>query len=209
MTADEIWQVLDYLRVHAYGVNGGAGMPAVPAPVVALSCRDGRAVTLAGLRGLPLRVVAAMPGAPPEPQDPRLLTVALTRGGPLPGDADCAAVDEDAWNAYALAAGLAPQGWRARSSWSIAAAGCGRGACRARRRPGPARTTSAGRAAAWRTPRRRAWARCCWRWIVPPSGFRIRAAGGSACSGGMATRHPGTFPFHFSHTRGRQDEHVE
>ncbi|CUJ57299.1 c-type cytochrome [Achromobacter xylosoxidans] len=133
LTADEIWQVLDYLRVHAYGVNGGAGMPAVPAPVVALSCRDGRAVTLAGLRGLPLRVVAAMPGAPPEPQDPRLLTVALTRGGPLPGDADCAAVDEDAWNAYALAAGLAPQGL-AGAQFMVDR----RGWLRARRLPGAA-----------------------------------------------------------------------
>lgn len=133
LTADEVWQVLDYLRVHAYGVNGGAGMPAVPAPVVALSCRDGRAVTLAGLRGLPLRVVAAMPGAPPEPQDPRLLTVALTRGGPLPGDADCAAVDEDAWNAYALAAGLAPQGL-AGAQFMVDR----RGWLRARRLPGAA-----------------------------------------------------------------------
>lgn len=133
LTADEIWRVLDYLRVHAYGVNGGAGMPAVPAPVVALSCRDGRALTLAGLRGLPLRVVAATPGAPPEPQDPRLLTVALTRGGPLPGDADCAAPDEDAWNAYALAAGLAPQGL-AGAQFMVDR----RGWLRARRLPGAA-----------------------------------------------------------------------
>ncbi|WP_232732898.1 c-type cytochrome [Achromobacter ruhlandii] len=109
LTADDSWRVLDYLRVHAYGVGGGAGMPAIPAPVVALTCRDGRAATLSGLRGLPLRVVAAAPGAPREPQDPRLLTVALTRGGPPPEDADCVAPDDTAWSAYALAAGLPPQ----------------------------------------------------------------------------------------------------
>ena len=83
-------------------------MPAIPAPVVALACRDGRAATLSGLRGLPVRVAAFSPGAPPEPQDPRLLTVALTRGGALATDADCVAADEAAWEAYALAAGVAP-----------------------------------------------------------------------------------------------------
>jgi hypothetical protein len=84
-------------------------MPAIPAPVVVLTCRDGRAATLSGLRGLPVRVVAAAPGAPREPQDPRLLTVVLTRGGPPPEDADCVAPDDTAWRAYALAAGLPPQ----------------------------------------------------------------------------------------------------
>ncbi|MFY2642954.1 c-type cytochrome [Achromobacter insuavis] len=108
LTPDQIWQVLDYLRLQAYGAGGGAGMPAIPAPVVALTCRDGRAATLSGLRGLPVRVAAFAPGAPPEPQDPRLLTVALTRGGAPAADADCVAADAAAWEAYALAAGVAP-----------------------------------------------------------------------------------------------------
>lgn len=105
---DEIWQVLDYLRLHAYGTSGGAGMPAIPAPVVALTCRDGRANRLTGLRGLPVRVVAQAAGAPDEPQDPRLLTVALTRGRAGATDADCVAADPAAWEAYALAAGVPP-----------------------------------------------------------------------------------------------------
>lgn len=108
LSPDQVWLVLDYLRVQAYGASGGTGMPAIPAPVVALACRDGRAATLSGLRGLPVRVAAFSPGAPPEPQDPRLLTVALTRGGALAADADCVAADEAAWEAYALAAGVAP-----------------------------------------------------------------------------------------------------
>lgn len=115
---DEIWQVLDYLRLRAYGVSGGTGMPAIPAPGVAVTCRDGRATTLAGLRGLPLWIGAAAasasaPNAMQEPLDPRLLTVALTWGGGYSADgnsagADCVASGEDAWNAYALAAGVPP-----------------------------------------------------------------------------------------------------
>lgn len=105
---DEIWQVLDFLRLHAYGTSGGAGMPAIPAPGVALTCRDGRASRLTGLRGLPVRVVAHAAGAPAEPQDPRLLTVALTRGRAGASDADCVAADPAAWDAYALAAGVPP-----------------------------------------------------------------------------------------------------
>lgn len=105
---DEIWQVLDFLRLHAYGTSGGTGMPAIPAPVVALTCKDGRANRLTGLRGLPVRVVAQAAGAPAEPQDPRLLTVALTRGRTGAADADCVAADPAAWEAYALAAGVPP-----------------------------------------------------------------------------------------------------
>jgi len=103
---DEIWQVLDYLRLQAYGASGGVGMPAIPAPVVPLTCRDGRAQDLHGLRGLPVRVVAVAAGAPEAPQDPRVLSVALTRGSASDVNADCIASGAGAWNAYALAAGL-------------------------------------------------------------------------------------------------------
>ena len=65
LSDDDIWRVLDYLRLQAYGLSGGAGMPAVPAPAVALSCRDGRAAWLTDLRGLPVRVLAQAPGASP------------------------------------------------------------------------------------------------------------------------------------------------
>jgi len=146
LKAEEIWQVLDYLRLRAYGVSGGSGMPAVAAPVVALVCRDGRATRLSGLRGLPLRVMAHVQGVAEEPQDPRLLTVALTRGHTQGVDADCVAAGIEAWNAYALAAGVSPdelagaqfmvdrQGWlRARRlpgaapAWTSADDVCGPG----------------------------------------------------------------------------------
>lgn len=130
---DEIWRVLDYLRLQAYGTSGGAGMPAIPAPLVDLACRDGRASRLSGLRGLPLRVVAHAKGAPDEPQDPRMLTVALTRGEADDMNADCVAAGPGAWDAYALAAGVPPD--------SLAGAQFmvdRRGWLRARRLPGAA-----------------------------------------------------------------------
>lgn len=146
LNAQEIWQVLDYLRLRAYGVSGGSGMPAVAAPVVELVCRDGRATRISGLRGLPLRVMAHAPDAPEERQDPRVLTVALTRGGTQDVAADCVAAGVDAWHAYALAAGVLPdelagaqfmvdrQGWlRARRlpgaapAWTSADDVCGPG----------------------------------------------------------------------------------
>ncbi|WZB72988.1 cytochrome c [Achromobacter xylosoxidans] len=110
LSDDDIWRVLDYLRLQAYGLSGGASMPAVPAPHVALSCRDGRAAWLTDLRGLPVRVLAQAPGASPEPQDPRLLTVALSRDGAPVADADCVATGPQAWAAYALATGLPEDG---------------------------------------------------------------------------------------------------
>ena len=176
LSDDDIWRVLDYLRLQAYGLSGGAGMPAVPAPAVALSCRDGRAAWLTDLRGLPVRVLAQAPGASPEPQDPRLLTVALSRDGAPVADADCVATGPQAWAAYALAAGLPRMGWPARNSWWTGAAGCARAGCRARRRPGPAPTTSAAPTAAWRTARPRAWASCWALWTASPSPFPISGA---------------------------------
>ena len=148
---DEIWRVLDYLRLQAYGESGGVGMPAIPAPVVPLTCRDGRAQDLRGLRGLPLRVVAVAPGAPEEPQDPRVLTVALTRGSASDVNADCVASGAGAWDAYALAAGLSADALAAGANADTLAAGANvdalagaqfmvdrRGWLRARRLPGAA-----------------------------------------------------------------------
>jgi hypothetical protein len=85
-------------------------------------------------------------GAAEEPQDPRLLTVALTRGHIQRVDADCVAAGVEAWDAYALAAGVSPdelagaqfmvdrQGWlRARRlpgaapAWTSADDVCGPG----------------------------------------------------------------------------------
>lgn len=133
LSDDDIWRVLDYLRLQAYGLSGGAGMPAVPAPAVALSCRDGRAAWLTDLRGLPVRVLAQAPGASPEPQDPRLLTVALSRDGAPVADADCVAAGPQAWAAYALAAGL-PEDGLAGAQFMVDR----RGWLRARRLPGAA-----------------------------------------------------------------------
>ena len=175
LSDDDIWRVLDYLRLQAYGLSGGAGMPAVPAPAVALSCRDGRAAWLTDLRGLPVRVLAQAPGASPEPQDPRLLTVALSRDGAPVADADCVATGPQAWAAYALAAGLPGMGWPARNHGGPArlaarapAAGRGAGLDQRRQRLRPRRPHGEARP--------RAWASCWALWTASPSPFPISGA---------------------------------
>ncbi|OWT72815.1 MULTISPECIES: c-type cytochrome [unclassified Achromobacter] len=122
--ADAAWRVVDYLRAIAYGASGGVGMPSVPAPEIALSCRGRGRVSLSSLRGQPVRIVAH--GASTEEDerdDPRLVTVVLTRGAagrpvgnvhldPLDPrdavDAECSSADADAWQAYAFLAGVTP-----------------------------------------------------------------------------------------------------
>ena len=176
LSDDDIWRVLDYLRLQAYGLSGGAGMPAVPAPAVALSCRDGRAAWLTDLRGLPVRVLAQAPGASPEPQDPRLLTVALSRDGAPVADADCVATGPQAWAAYALAAGL-PEDGLAGAQFMVDR----RGWLRARRLPGaaPAWTSAdnvCGPDGRMENARPRAWASCWALWTASPSPFPISGA---------------------------------
>ncbi|RXN88205.1 cytochrome C [Achromobacter aloeverae] len=104
MDAETAWRVIDYLRAVAYGESGGAGMPAVPAPGLALTCRGRGRMPLSALRGQPVRIVAHGPAtAQDERDDPRVVTVVLTRGAAI--DAECTSDDADAWVAYALLAG--------------------------------------------------------------------------------------------------------
>jgi len=118
------WRVVDYLRAIAYGASGGVGMPAVPAPEIALSCRGRGRVSLSSLRGQPVRIVAhGTATGEDERDDPRLVTVVLTRGAagrPVGNvqldprdprdavDAECTSADADAWQAYAFLAGVTP-----------------------------------------------------------------------------------------------------
>ena len=101
------WRMVDYLRAIAYGASGGVGMPSVLAPEIALSCRGRGRVLLSSLRGQPVRIVAhGVSTAQDERDDPRLVTVVLTRGAAV--DAECTSADEDAWQSYALLAGATP-----------------------------------------------------------------------------------------------------
>ncbi|WP_233238436.1 c-type cytochrome [Bordetella sp. LUAb4] len=111
---DTAWRIVDYLRAIAYGASGGAGMPSVPAPEILLSCRGRGHIPLSALRGQLVRVVAHGPAtAQDERDDPRLVTVVLTRGAAV--DAECTNSDAAAWDAYALLAGtqflVDRQGW--------------------------------------------------------------------------------------------------
>ncbi|ALM86496.1 cytochrome c [Bordetella sp. N] len=128
---EEAWRVIDYLRASAYGESGGSGMPAVPAPEIALSCRGRGHIMLSALRGQPVRIVAHGPStAADERDDPRVVTVVLTRGGAVKAKStvdtgstveeksavdaesavvpECVSIDAAAWEAYSLLAGATP-----------------------------------------------------------------------------------------------------
>ena len=119
LSADERWDLIDYVRAHNAGVgmrDAGSWPRPVQAPRFSVACRSGTAETTGDLRGGVLQLVAAgdtaaIPPAP-APVEPgvRIVTVLLTHDGrrrPAAGTA-CAATDPAAWDAYATIAGLSP-----------------------------------------------------------------------------------------------------
>jgi mono/diheme cytochrome c family protein len=107
-TAD-VWAVIDFLQANAAGQSlkrTGAWENPVKAPDFSVSCNGQAPLPLHERQGQRIRLVAVASNSALPQEDPRLVTVALSRDGT--GKAECglaAAVD---WNALALVAGLAP-----------------------------------------------------------------------------------------------------
>ncbi|MFT4191867.1 MAG: cytochrome c [Comamonas sp.] len=115
LDAGEVWQILDFLQANAAGQSlrrSGEWPQPVALPDAVVRCDPAagpRQTTLRALHGQRLRVLAG--DGSPVLEDPRFVTVELTRG--RPGQGQCQAGDEAegeaAWQAFALIAGVAPQ----------------------------------------------------------------------------------------------------
>jgi len=103
----DAWALIDAMKAQAAGemlrATGQWGRPVrlADAPV---QCADGRTRLLSSWRGQRLRLVAMADGAPPPPEDPRLVTVQV-RPGDGPVAEGCVARAPEAWQALALVAG--------------------------------------------------------------------------------------------------------
>ena len=117
ISSDGIWALLDYLRAHQAGVatqTGGSEDERVPLPQFDAICADGPTIERADLRGQVVRIVAMPEHAAPPPALPPIdgvgvRTVLLTRHPPAPAQgATCVTVEPEAWAAFAILLGVAP-----------------------------------------------------------------------------------------------------
>ena len=118
LSADDRWDLIDYIRARNAGVSmrdTGAWPRPVQAPALSIACTSRTAQTTSDLHGDVLHVIATTDPAvtvspAPEAIEPgvRMVTVVLTpNGAPAPPDT-CASTDPAAWAAMASVAGLAP-----------------------------------------------------------------------------------------------------
>jgi putative copper export protein/mono/diheme cytochrome c family protein len=111
LSDDQRWALIDYIRAHNAGLvfrSTGDWSPPLQAPGFAATCADGRVISLADLRGGFVRVFI---GAEPPPGDPGLTTILLTTDRTAhPGAGLCVADDAVVPRAYAIVAGLSPDG---------------------------------------------------------------------------------------------------
>ena len=114
LSADERWDLIDYIRAHNAGVafhDGGDWPNPLQAPSLEADCDGGRSVTLADLGGGFVRLVIA--GAAPAPVTPLpgLTTIVASSDPALhPSPGLCVARDEDIAGAYAIVSGSTPSG---------------------------------------------------------------------------------------------------
>lgn len=107
---DAAWALIAWLQLHAAGqqlTRAGEWQLPLAAPALEVRCDGAAPRGLQALRGQRLRIVALRPDQQALREDPRFQTVTLSpapRGEPQ----GCEAVSEAAWQAYALAAGVAP-----------------------------------------------------------------------------------------------------
>ncbi len=107
------WDLIDYVRAHALGTLRAAAAWSVRAraPGFEATCPDGRTITLAGLRGRIVRlIVDGSAAASARPDGPASLITIIAASGPRAAGDVCVAHDESVPSAYAIVAGLPPDG---------------------------------------------------------------------------------------------------
>lgn len=111
LSADQAWQVLDFLRANAAGQSlrrDGAWTHPVRAPDFDVRCDGGAAIGLRHWAGQRLRIVVAGPDQATVREDPRFITVVLA-AATAPVQAECVGSSEAARGALALIAGVPTQ----------------------------------------------------------------------------------------------------
>jgi putative copper export protein/mono/diheme cytochrome c family protein len=114
VSEDGRWALIDFIHARNVGAQvrtAGQWSPPIPAPATPVSCAGGDASSIADLRGRVLWIAA---GGGPEkeaaPDEPGVTTIRLARGpAAAPGENECAAAAAEAWDAWALLAGVAPE----------------------------------------------------------------------------------------------------
>jgi mono/diheme cytochrome c family protein len=107
LSDEDTWALLDFLKANASGssvaLTGKWNHP-IAAPEALARCREGRLVKVSELRGQNLRVVFGGNGVRALPDEPRLVTIAVS-DSPFPG-ADCVANGPGIRDAYSMLTGV-------------------------------------------------------------------------------------------------------
>jgi mono/diheme cytochrome c family protein len=107
------WELVDYVRAHALGaLRSAAGWSVrARAPGFEATCPGGRTITLAGLRGRIVRlIVGGSAAALARPDNAASPVTIIAASGPRAAGDVCVAHDESVPSAYAIVAGLPPDG---------------------------------------------------------------------------------------------------
>jgi putative copper export protein/mono/diheme cytochrome c family protein len=135
LSEEDRWALIDFVHANNAGMTmaaTGQWQHALPAPDFYAACADGRVLTITGLRGQIVRIIAAdgnkTATAPPS-LSTALTTILLSRDlQTRPTPASCFATDPATWSAYAIISGVDtnglaatqflvdPQGWL-RARW--------------------------------------------------------------------------------------------
>jgi putative copper export protein/mono/diheme cytochrome c family protein len=114
LSEDQRWALIDFIRANNAGfalrTEGHWRQPS-QAPDFPITCSGSPVASVADLRGRMLEVIADAGGTPlaepsPDTDATPITTLHLSERG---GAADCSAETPDAWQAYAILAGVAPQ----------------------------------------------------------------------------------------------------
>jgi putative copper export protein/mono/diheme cytochrome c family protein len=110
LTAAQRWALIDFIHARNAGIAvaaSGSWPHRVQAPGLEASCADGRMVSLAELRGQPVRIIAGPPQPDPGPAVVTIyLSPATDREEPPPAQG-CIASGPQVWEAYAIVSGQA------------------------------------------------------------------------------------------------------
>ena len=112
LSDDDRWALIDAIRAHNAGLvhhATGEWAPPLHAPELSATCRDGRTLTLADLRGHAVRVVFPGPNPPPPLPEADAVTIAIGKpaaGTPGQPAAACSTDDPAVPAAYAIVLGV-------------------------------------------------------------------------------------------------------